>query len=63
MQFAAYRLHEWAFESNDFMRGGFLFHDSLIEHVAFPVAVHAVMHNLFLQEQIVTIIFYISGTG
>ena len=63
MQFAAYRLHERAFESNDFMRWGFLFNDSLIEHVAFPVAVHAVMHNLFLQQRCVTTIFYISGTG
>ena len=37
--------------------------DSGIEHVAFPVAVHAVMYNLILQERCVTKIFYISGTG
>ena len=37
--------------------------DSGIEHVAFAVAVHAVMHNLFLQERCVTTIVYIIGTG
>ena len=37
--------------------------DAGTEHVAFSVAVHAVMHNLFLQERCVTTSSYISDTG
>ena len=37
--------------------------DSGTEQVASPVAVHAVMHNLFLQECCVTTICYSTSTG
>ena len=36
---------------------------SCTEQVAFPVAVHAVTHNLFLQERCVTAICCITSTG
>ena len=35
--------------------------DSGTEHLAFPVAVHAVMHNLFLSERCVITTSYITG--
>ena len=37
--------------------------DSCTEQVAFPIAVHAVMHNLFLQERCVKATCYITSTG
>ena len=65
MHFAAYRLHKKVLEPINFLRWGYLFQVILAPNfkVAFPVPVHAVMHDLFLQELCVEATCYVTSTG